>query len=723
MAEEQHPADPYSDREAEKYENPIPSREFILEILKQNNRPLTRRSIGHLLGLSGEEQTEALRRRLRAMERDGQLLRNRKNAYGVVSKMNMVTGRIMGHQDGFGFVIPDEGGEDLFLNQREMQMVLHGDRVVARVTGVDRRGRKEGAIVEVIKRANERLVGRLFSDAGIYYLIPNNRRVSQDILIPPENMLDAEIGQIIEIEITDQPNKHRSPLGRVVSVLGDHMAPGMEIDIALRDFELPHIWPDAALTQAETFGDSIPSSAIDNRLDVRHLPFVTIDGEDARDFDDAVYAEALPSGGWKLWVAIADVSFYVTPESPLDRAAQERGTSVYFPSQVIPMLPEALSNGLCSLNPDVDRLCMLCEMVIDEAGSLQSYQFHQGVMNSKARLTYNKVAAMLVDRDDALRADYDALIPHLDTLFYVYQAMLAARQQRGAIDFEMTETQFIFDDQRKIKSIEPRERNDAHRLIEEFMVAANVAAAQFLLTHELPALFRVHETPSEEKLAGLREFLAELGLQLGGGHEPSPSDYAQLLRSAQQRDDAHLLQTVMLRSMKQAVYSPDNVGHFGLSLDSYAHFTSPIRRYPDLLVHRVICHILQQKKTKKWPYSHEDMVQLGDHCSMASRRADEATRDVSDWLKCEFMQDHVGQNYEGVVSGVTGFGLFVELNDIYIEGLIHITALKNDYYSFDATGHRLMGERTRTVYRLGDQVHIKVVRVDLDEKKIDLELA
>lgn len=723
MAEEQHPADPYSDREAEKYENPIPSREFILEILKQNNRPLTRRSIGHLLGLSGEEQTEALRRRLRAMERDGQLLRNRKNAYGVVSKMNMVTGRIMGHQDGFGFVIPDEGGDDLFLNQREMQMVLHGDRVVARVTGVDRRGRKEGAIVEVIKRANERLVGRLFSDAGIYYLIPNNRRVSQDILIPPENLMDAEIGQIIEIEITDQPNKHRSPLGRVVSVLGDHMAPGMEIDIALRDFELPHIWSDAALTEAETFGDSIPSSAIDNRLDVRHLPFVTIDGEDARDFDDAVYAEALPSGGWKLWVAIADVSFYVTPESPLDRAAQERGTSVYFPSQVIPMLPEALSNGLCSLNPDVDRLCMLCEMVIDEAGSLQSYQFHQGVMNSKARLTYNKVAAMLVDRDDALRADYDALIPHLDTLFYVYQAMLTARQQRGAIDFEMTETQFIFDDQRKIKSIEPRERNDAHRLIEEFMVAANVAAAQFLLTHELPALFRVHETPSEEKLAGLREFLAELGLQLGGGHEPSPSDYAQLLRSAQQRDDAHLLQTVMLKSMKQAVYSPDNVGHFGLSLECYAHFTSPIRRYPDLLVHRAICHILQQKKVNKWPYSHEDMVQLGDHCSMASRRADEATRDVSDWLKCEFMQDHVGQNYDGVVSGVTGFGLFVELNDIYIEGLIHITALKNDYYSFDATGHRLMGERTRTVYRLGDQVHVKVVRVDLDEKKIDLELA
>jgi ribonuclease R len=715
--------DPYSSREAENYENPIPSREFILELLKQNDRPLTRRNISKLLGLYGEDQTEALRRRLRAMERDGQVLRNRKSAYGVVSKMNLVTGRITGHQDGYGFLIPDEAGDDLFLNQREMQVALHGDRAVARITGVDRRGRKEGAIVEIIKHGNERIVGRLFVDAGIYYLIPNNRRISQDILIPPENLMGAKEGQIVEIEITAHPNRHRSPLGKIVTVLGDHMAPGMEIDIALRDFELPHVWSPEALTQAESYGDSIPEDAITGRLDLRDLPLVTIDGEDARDFDDAVYAKQLDSGGWHLWVAIADVSYYVDPKSALDKDAQERATSVYFPSQVIPMLPEALSNGLCSLNPDVDRLCMVCKMVISADGILESHTFHQGVMNSKARLTYTQVAAMLVDRDAPLRQHYDVVLPGLESMYGLYQVMLAARKRRGAIDFELTETQFVFDAQRKIEAIEPRERNDAHRLIEEFMVAANVSAAQYILSHEIPALFRVHETPSEEKLSGLREFLAELGLSLGGGDDPQPSHYASLLQSASQRDDGHLLQTVMLRSMKQAMYSPDNVGHFGLALEAYAHFTSPIRRYPDLLVHRAICHIINQKKLSKWHYSHETMVQLGEHCSMASRRADEATRDVSDWLKCEFMQERVGEVYDGVISGVTGFGLFVELSDIYIEGLVHITVLKNDYYQFDATGHRLTGERTKTTYRLADKVRVKVVRVDLDDKKIDLELA
>ena len=714
--------DPYSTRESENYSNPIPSREFILDILKQNNRPLTRRSIGKLLAIKGEEQTEALRRRLRAMERDGQLLRNRKNAYGIVSKMNLITGRVMGHPDGYGFLIPDEGGEDLFLSDREMRIVLHGDRAVARISGIDRRGRKEGTIVEVIKHGNERIVGRLFADAGIYYLTPNNRRISQDIIIPPDSLHNAKEGQIVEIEITAHPNRHRSPLGNIVNVLGDHMAPGMEIDIALRAFDLPHEWSAAALQQAESFGDQIPVSATDGRLDLRDLPLVTIDGEDARDFDDAVYAQQLDSGSWRLWVAIADVSSYVEPKTPLDKDAQERGTSVYFPSQVIPMLPEALSNGLCSLNPDVDRLCMVCEMVINTDGEVDSYQFHQAVMNSKARLTYTDVAAMLVDNDTELRNKYQDVLSGLETMYTLFKVMLNARGQRGAIDFELTETQFVFDDNRKIKAIEPRERNDAHRLIEEFMVAANVCAAQFLLTNKLPALFRIHETPSEEKLSGLREFLGELGLSLGGGDEPQPSHYASLLKTASNRPDGHLLQTVMLRSMKQAVYSPDNVGHFGLALEAYAHFTSPIRRYPDLLVHRAIRHIVTKQKHSKWHHSHEDMVQLGEHCSMTSRRADEATRDVSDWLKCEFMQDRVGEVHQGVISGVTGFGVFVELSDIYIEGLVHITALKNDYYQFDAAGHRLLGERTRKVYRLGDKVSVKVVRVNLDDKKIDLEI-
>ena len=714
--------DPHSKREAQNYENPIPSREFILDLLKQNNRPLSRRNISKLLGLKGEDQTEALRRRLRAMERDGQVLRNRKNAYGVISKMNLITGRVMGHSDGYGFLIPDEGDEDLFLTEREMHVVLHGDRAVCRVSGVDRRGRKEGSIVEVIQRANPLIVGRLIADAGIYYLIPNNRRISQDILIPPAGVMNAKEGQIVEIEITEHPSKHRSPLGKVVNVLGDHMAPGMEIDIALRAFDLPHIWSVEALHQAESFGSDIPKEEIDGRLDLRDIPLLTIDGEDARDFDDAVHAEKLPSGSWRLWVAIADVSSYVEPKSPLDEDAQERATSVYFPSQVIPMLPEALSNGLCSLNPDVDRLCMVCEMVINTAGELESHQFHQAVMNSKARLTYTKVAAMLVDGDEALRKEYADVLPGLETMYDLFKVMLTARESRGAIDFEMTETQFIFDENKKIQTIEPRERNDAHRLIEEFMVAANVSAAQFLLKHEIPALFRVHDMPAEEKLSGLREFLGELGLSLGGGSEPQPSHYASLLNNARKRPDAHLLQTVMLRSLKQAVYSPDNEGHFGLSLEAYAHFTSPIRRYPDLQVHRTIRHIISGKKKSSWKSSHEDMVKLGEHCSMASRRADEATRDVSDWLKCEFMQERVGEEHEGIISGVTGFGLFVELSDMYIEGLVHVTSLKNDYYQFDAAGHRLMGERTRKTYRLGDKINVRVVRVDLDEKKIDLEL-
>ncbi len=715
--------DPHAQREAKKYKNPIPSREFILDLLKHHAHPLTRRQIAKLLNIRGEEETEALRRRLRAMERDGQVLRNRKNAYGIVSKMNLVTGKVIGHPDGFGFLVPDEGGDDLFLSEREMRLVLHGDRAVARISGVDRKGRKEGKIVDVLTRHNHIVVGRLIADAGIYYLIPNNRRISQDILIPPANLNQAKEGQIVEVEITEQPNRHRSPLGKVVKILGDHMAPGMEIDIALRAFDLPHIWSPAALEQAESYGDTIPESAYQDRLDLRSIPFVTIDGEDARDFDDAVYAEQIDPEHWRLWVAIADVSYYVEPGSALDQDARERATSVYFPSQVIPMLPEALSNGLCSLNPNVDRLAMACEMVIDRQGEIESYQFHEAVIQSHARLTYTQVAAMLVDQDSALRQRHASLLPVLDTMYELYQHMLAAREHRGAIDFETVETLFIFDDNRKIQNIIPRTRNDAHRLIEEFMIAANVAAAQCLLKYKLPSLFRIHEPPSPEKLASLREFLAELGLHLGGGDDPHPQHYASLLKQVKTRPDFNLIQTVMLRSLQQAVYSPDNIGHFGLALDAYAHFTSPIRRYPDLQVHRTIRHILSGKDRQKWPVTHEDMVALGDHCSMASRRADEATRDVSDWLKCEYMQERVGEIHDGIITGVTAFGLFVELSDLYIEGLVHVTSLKNDYYQFDATGHRLMGERTRKIYRLGDPIRVRVVRVDLDEKKIDLELA
>ncbi|WP_292363905.1 ribonuclease R family protein, partial [Methylophaga sp. UBA1464] len=465
---------------------------------------------------------------------------------GIVSKMNLVRGRVMGHPEGFGFLIPDEGGEDLFLSEREMRVVLHGDRALARVSGTDRKGRKEGAIVEVVQRANQTVVGRLQADASLFYLIPHNRRISQDIMIPAHELMDAKDGQIVEAEITEHPNKHRSPLGKIVAVLGDHMAPGMEIDIALRSFELPHVWSPKALAQAESFGETIPQEAIKDRLDLRDLPLVTIDGSDARDFDDAVYAEKLDSGNWRLWVAIADVSYYVKPEDDLDQDAQERATSVYFPSQVIPMLPEALSNGLCSLNPEVDRLCMACEMIINQDGEIESYQFHQAVMNSKARLIYEQVASILQDSDTALREQFAHVLPGLETMYELFHIMLKARDKRGAIDFEMTETQFLFDENRKIASIEPRKRNDAHRLIEEFMIAANVAAAKYLLSSKLPVLYRVHEVPSIEKLSALREFLGELGLFLGGGDEPEPGHYASLLKTVSKRPDGHLLQTVML---------------------------------------------------------------------------------------------------------------------------------------------------------------------------------
>ncbi len=712
--------DAYAAREAKKYANPIASREFIIATLKKNKGPLSWQNIAKLLNINSENQQEALRRRLRAMERDGQVLRNRKRAYGVVSKMNLVTGCVVGHANGFGFLIPDDTSGDLFLSHREMRIVLHGDRAIARVVNVDQRGRKEGAIVDVIKRANQHIVGRLFSDAGIYYLIANNRRISQDILIPPDNLLGAKHGQIVEIAITEQPHKHRSPLGKVVTILGDHLAPGMEVNIALRTFDLPHVWPEEALTAASAFSENIPATVINERLDLRTLPFVTIDGQNAHDFDDAVYAETMPSGSWRLWVAIADVSHYVHPDSALDKEAEKRGTSIYFPNRVIPMLPQALSNELCSLKPGVDRLSVVCEMIIDKTGNTQSYQFHLAVMQSKARLTYNEVISMLTDKKARLRSHYQMIMPHLDTMYALYQAMLKARQRRGAIDFELAETCFVFDNKQKIRIIKPCERNDAHRLIETFMVAANVCAAQLLLNHAQAGIFRIHEAPSEEKLAGLREFLGELGLSLGGGTDPKPQHYASLLQKTRRRTDNHLLQTVMLTSLKQAAYHPDNVGHFGLALNAYTHFTSPIRRYADLLVHRIICHIISGKKKQKWCYSPEDILSLSEHCSMTSRRADEATRDVDNWLKCEYVQQHVGEVHNGIISGVTSFGLFVELNDIYVEGLLHITALNNDYYQFNAAHHRLTGEHSKKVYQLGDAISVKVARVDLDDRKVEL---
>ena len=714
--------DPYAQREAEKYENPIPSRELILQFIEHAGKPLRREEIAEAFTLESEDQLEALRRRLRAMERDGQLLFNRGNKYCLVNNEDLIAGRIIGHADGFGFLKPDDGSDDLFLSPREMNPLLHNDRALVRIAGIDKKGRREGAVVEILQRNTHEVVGRLYKEDGFTYVVPDNKNIAQTILIQKGGAGKAKQGQIVVAEIVEQPSKLRQPIGRIIEVMGEHMAPGMEIEMAIRSHELPHQWPGELLEEIKPLKKDVPESAKENRADLRGTPLVTIDGDDARDFDDAVYCQKTPKG-WKLLVAIADVSHYVQINSALDKEAQKRSTSVYFPEQVIPMLPEILSNGLCSLNPQVDRLCMVCELLINEQGQVTRSRFFDAVMSSHARLTYTEVAKMLVDGDKVLAEKYNALMPHLQELYALYKVMRVSREQRGAMDFDTQETRIVFGAERKIEKIVPVVRNDAHKLIEEFMITANMAAARFLNNKKMPKLLRIHEGPGADKLLNLKTFLGELGLSMGGGAKPTPLDYMHLMESIKGRPDAHLIQTVLLRSMSQAVYSPELKGHFGLALEAYAHFTSPIRRYPDLLVHRAIRHCLQDKPVESFFYGVPDMVGLGEQCSTNERRADEATRDVVSWLKCEYMMDKVGEEFPGIISAVTSFGFFVELAEIYVEGLVHISNLAQDYFHFDATSHQLRGERTGINYRLGDSVKVMVARVDLDEKKIDFELA
>ncbi|MDP2904131.1 MAG: ribonuclease R [Methylovulum sp.] len=713
--------DPYAQREAEKYENPIPSRELILQFIEHAGKPLQRKEIADAFSLETEDQLEALRRRLRAMERDGQLLFNREQRYCLVNNKDLIVGRIIGHADGFGFIRPDDGSDDLFLSPREMNPLLHNDRAMVRIAGIDKKGRREGAVVEILERNTHQIVGRLYKEDGFTYVVPDNKNIAQTVLLQKDGVGNAKQGQIVVAEIVEQPTKLRQPIGRIVEVLGDHLAPGMEIEMAIRSHDLPYIWPEELLGEIKLLSPEVPESAKEHREDLRKVPLVTIDGEDARDFDDAVYCKKTPKG-WKLLVAIADVSHYVQVNSALDKEAKNRSTSVYFPENVIPMLPEILSNGLCSLNPQVDRLCMVCELLIDSEGKVTRARFFDAVMCSHARLTYTEAAKILVEGSQDLAEKYKALMPHLRELYALYKVMRVSREQRGAMDFDTQETRIIFGADRKIETIVPVVRNDAHKLIEEFMITANSAAARYLNAKKIPKLLRVHEGPSADKLFNLKTFLGELGLKFGGGINPTPLDYMHLVDSIKGRPDAHLIQTVLLRSMSQAVYSPELKGHFGLALDAYAHFTSPIRRYPDLLVHRAIRHCLQGKSVASFVYGVPDMVMLGEHCSANERRADDATRDVVSWLKCEYMMDKIGEEFTGIISAVTSFGFFVELADIYVEGLVHISNLGQDYFHFDPTSHQLKGERTNTNYRLGDSVKVKVARVDLDEKKIDFEL-
>ncbi|MCB1631065.1 MAG: ribonuclease R [Pseudomonadales bacterium] len=725
--------DPRHADEAARYENPIASREFILATLEHAGVPLTLEELAVRLDLEAEDRCEALRRRLRAMARDGQLVCNRRGAWGAVARMDLVRGTVQASREGHGFLVPADGGDDLYLQGRQMRRVFHGDEVLARVTGLDHRGRREAAIVEVLKRNTELIVGRIRRQHGVNYVVAENPRIQHEVLVRDADCAEAHEGQYVTVRIVTPPAVDAPPTGAVVEVLGDHMAPGMEIEVALRTHDVPFVWPNDVRAEAVRFAPEPRRADKARRMDLRELAFVTIDGEDAKDFDDAVYCERRRGSGWRLWVAIADVSHYVTPGAPLDAEARRRGTSVYFPGRVVPMLPEELSNGLCSLQPEVDRLALVCEMEIARDGSLGRFWFAEAVIRSAARLTYTRVAATLAGEDAGIAP---ALAVRLQELHALYRALRAARDERGAIDFETSETRIVFGPDRKIEEVMPVERNDAHKLIEECMLAANVATARFLQKHRIPALYRVHEGPSGEKLESLRRFLGELGLSLRGGDKPQPGDYQSLIASVQERPDRHVIESVMLRSLSQARYQPENLGHFGLNYPAYAHFTSPIRRYPDLLVHRALRSVIRAQSAstqvrrvegakllaphKTYPYDLVAMNELGEHCSMAERRADEAARDVMNWLKCEYLQDRVGEVFDGVVSGVTGFGLFVELQEVYADGLVHVATLQNDYYHFDASGHRLIGDRTRRVYRLGDRVRVQIARVDLDERKIDL---
>jgi ribonuclease R len=711
-------SDPHAKREAGQYETPLPSRELVLQVLSDQGVPLSVEQIYTLLDISSDEQ-ENFNKRLNAMEREGQIMRNRKGALCLAEKIHAIAGMVQGHPDGFGFLVPDDKTkhpDDLFLGPREMVQVMHGDRAMVRISGLDRKGRPEGKIVEVLERSTKTLVGRVIQGQGVTIVAAEDKRINQDILIPYHLDMGAKPGQVVMVELTAQPSSGAHPMGKVVQILGNYADSGMEIEIALRKHKLPHTFTPAAINQAEKIPKLVQAADYKGRIDLREMPLITIDGETARDFDDAVYAEKA-GAAWRLVVAIADVSFYVKPDDALDIDALERGNSVYFPRRVIPMLPEALSNGLCSLNPDVERLCMICDMQIDAAGIVQAYKFYPSVMRSKARMTYTKVAEMLANPQGETAREYAHIMPHVQNLYALFKLMLNQREKRGAIEFESTETQMVFDDNGKIDKIIPVQRNDAHKLIEECMLAANVCAADFLSKNEHAALYRNHEGPTPEKLEALRTFMAEVGFGVTGGDKPHAKDYGKLMNQIKTRPDAQLLQTVLLRSMQQAVYSPDNVGHFGLAYEAYAHFTSPIRRYPDLLIHRAIKAVLNGEK-----YKAKDWNNLGTHCSMTERRADDATRDVNSWLKCYYMQDKIGEVYEGTIAGVTAFGVFVALDGVYVEGLVHVTELGNDYFNYDKARHEMIGERTGARFRLGDRLTIKVARVDLETSKIDFTL-
>jgi ribonuclease R len=710
--------DPFYTRELEKYTDPLPSREYIMQCLDEFGEPLPCEKLIAIFGLENPDAQEALRRRLIAMERQGQLIRNRRGKYALVDQLELIRGRVTGHKDGFGFLVPDDGTGDLFIPPYQMRSLFPGDIVLARAAE-GQRGKREAVVVEILEHSTQQIVGRYVHEKNIAFVQPHHKEITQDIVIPAGEEGKAVDGQYVVVEITVHPTARRQATGRVVEVMGDYLSPGMEIEVAMRTHGIPSRWTRSLADEIISLQPEVLEADKVGRKDLRDLPLVTIDGIDAKDFDDAVYCAPNSDGTYRLMVAIADVSHYVLPGSALDQEAYQRGNSVYFPGRVVPMLPEILSNGLCSLKPQVDRLCMVCDMQISAAGELVTATLYDAVMRSRARLIYEEVAAMLAGE----KKSQLALLPHLQALQTVYKKMLAQRERRGALDFESVETRIVFGKNQKIEAIIPTKRTEAHRIIEECMLMANVATAQFLMQHKIPTLYRVHKGPNPEKMENLHTFLKSVGLDLFTHDTPTPQDYQKILQRLEKRPDAHLIQTVLLRSLMQAVYAPENLGHFGLAYEAYVHFTSPIRRYPDLLVHRGIRQAIQKGRKKKFAYADADMATFGEHCSKTERRADDATRDAVNWLKCYYMRDKIGQVFSGIITGVTAFGVFVELSNIYVEGLVHISALRDDYYSHDPVQHLLRGKRTGVTYRLGDAIEVSVARANPDERELDLELA
>ncbi len=712
--------DPRFREESARYASPIPSREYLLAKLGSAARPLGFDALAALLVIREPGLRDALAKRLGAMARDGELLVNRANEYCLVERLPVVVGTVSGHRDGFGFLVPDDGGDDLFLPYREMRMLFHGDRAAARLNGRDERGRPEGAIAEVLERRTTQVAGRFSLEGGVGFVTPDNRRISQRVVVPREAAGPARHGNLAVVEITEQPGRNRDPVGRVLRVLSEEGGADAAIELAIASHGLSHAFPPEALAEARACGESVPASARAGREDLRGMALVTIDGEDARDFDDAVFAEPT-AAGFRLVVAIADVSHYVRPGMALDAEARRRATSVYFPSRVLPMLPEELSNQLCSLMPDVDRLCMVCDMQVTRAGAVSKSVFYAAVMRSAARFTYTRIAAHLGRNEPLARGPQARLAPVVDCLHQVYLALRKQREKRGALDFEAPEVKVLVDAAGNPTDIREYPRNDAHRLIEECMIAANVEAAGFLKKRRLPALFRIHGKPDEDRIEELKRFLSMRGVHLDIGGELKPARLAKALAGIAGRPDAAVLENAIIRSLPQALYQPLNIGHFGLALAEYAHFTSPIRRYPDLLVHRGIRHALGGGTAANFAHSAREMETLGTDCSLRERRADEAARSVVAWLKCEYMRPRVGQEFEAVVTGVTDFGLFVQLKAMQVDGLVHVTALPADYFHFHERDRTLVGERTHLRFSIGDELRVRLVRVNSSERKIDFE--